>query len=144
MSLSPGDPETGAGVSERPPLGAVAPARGSVTIELSQAQVDQVLHRASVASSISLLMLSGLSDLRDALALAPEYLEDTRMSRSLLVGLLLLSAMPADGSRMSLTEVARTLGLTISTAHRYVYTLVTIGLLERDPSTRKYRLAYVA
>jgi DNA-binding IclR family transcriptional regulator len=27
-----------------------------------------------------------------------------------------------------------------STTHRYVTTLLAVGLLERDPSTRKYRL----
>jgi DNA-binding IclR family transcriptional regulator len=27
-----------------------------------------------------------------------------------------------------------------STAHRYAFTLVELGLLERSPTTRKYRL----
>ncbi len=118
--------------------------RGSVAIELSQAQVDGVLRDASDAGSASLLMQSALPGLGGVLMSAPEHLEDARLSRSLLLGLLLLSTLPADGSYVSLTELARRMDMTMSTAHRYVYTLVKVGLLERNPSTRKYRLAYAS
>jgi len=37
-------------------------------------------------------------------------------------------------------DVARQLGLSPSTTHRYITTLVAFGLLVQDPSTRKYRL----
>lgn len=126
---------------ERTPASRWTAERGSVAIELSQAQVDRVVRDACDAGSVSLLMQSGLFGLRDVLARA-DQLDDARMSRSLLLGLLLLSTLPADGSYVSLTEVARTVGMTMSTAHRYVHTLVTVGLLERKSSTRKYRLAY--
>lgn len=77
------------------------------------------------------------------LALAPHHLHDARLSRSLLLGLWLLSVLPADGSYTSLTEIAQAVGMTRSSAHRYVTTLLTVGLVEREPSTRKYRLAHV-
>jgi hypothetical protein len=89
-----------------------------------------------------MLLLSGLSELRDVLARAPEQLDDPRLSRSLLLGLLLLSALPMDGGYAGLTTLARALGMSMSTAHRYASTLVAVGLLERDPATRQYRLAH--
>jgi hypothetical protein len=131
-------------VSKRVARPAPGPRSGSISIELSQAQLASVLRDASVAGSISQLVLSGVSDLRDVLAMAPEQLDDPRLSRSLLLGLLLLSALPADGSYTGLTVLARTLGMSMSTAHRYASTLLAVGLLDRDPTTRQYRLAYVA
>jgi Fic family protein len=113
-----------------------------VILELTSAQVDRVLRHALGTGNMSLL-LSGLSDVRDALEDAPWQLEDERLSRSLLFGLLLLAAFPADRSYIGNAELARILGVNISTAHRYISTLVAVGLLERDPATRKYRLADV-
>jgi IclR helix-turn-helix domain len=113
-----------------------------VILELTPAQVDRVLRHALGAGNMSLL-LSGLSDVRDALEDAPWQLEDQRLSRSLLFGLLLLAAFPADRSFIGNAELARILDMNISTVHRYISTLVAVGLLERDPTTRKYRLADV-
>ncbi len=41
---------------------------------------------------------------------------------------------------LGISEVARTLGLSDSTTHRYVATLTALGFLEQDTATRKYRL----
>jgi Fic family protein len=112
-----------------------------LTIELSQAQIDQVVRHASGAGTMSAL-LSGLSNVSAAIEATPQRLQDGRMSQSLLLGLLLLAAFPADGSYLGNTEIARLLNLNTSTAHRYVSTLVAVGLLERHPTTRKYRLAH--
>jgi IclR family transcriptional regulator, pca regulon regulatory protein len=87
------------------------------------------------------VLLSGLEDLRTGLAAGPEQLDDSRLSRSLLSGLLILVAFPADGSYMGNAEIADTLGMNTSTAHRYIQTLVAVGVVERDPNTRRYRLA---
>jgi hypothetical protein len=111
-----------------------------VYIELSQAQVDRVVRAASGAGTMSAL-LSGLADVREILEAAPERIDDRRLSRSLLSGLLLLACFPTDGTYLSNTEVARIVGMNMSTAHRYISTLVAVGLLERDPRTRQYRLA---
>jgi IclR family pca regulon transcriptional regulator len=97
--------------------------------------------RAAAGSGTMSVLLAGLEDLRSALDAGPEQLEDSRLSRSLLSGLLMLAAFPADGSYLRNADVARMLGMNLSTAHRYIQTLVAVGLVERDPSTRQYRLA---
>jgi hypothetical protein len=114
--------------------------RQKVMIELSPAQIDHVVRAASGAGSMSVL-LSGLNDVRDALYKAPAQLDDRRLSRSLLHGLLVLTCFPPDGGCLANADIARTLGIHPSTVHRYISTLVAIGLLERDPSTRQYTLA---
>jgi len=71
----------------------------------------------------------------------PAQLDDRRLSRSLLSGLLVLSCFPSDGGSLGIAELARRLDMNTSTTHRYVTTLLAVGLLERDSSTRRYRLA---
>ncbi len=110
-----------------------------IVIELSPAQVDRVVRGAADGGNISVL-LSGLEDVREVLAREPSQLEDSRLSRSLLAGLLMLASFPTDGSYLGNAEIARMLDMNPSTTHRYVSTLVAVGLLERDPSTRRYRL----
>ncbi|MGP0102246.1 MAG: helix-turn-helix domain-containing protein [Solirubrobacteraceae bacterium] len=118
----------------------------TITIELSKAQVDQIVRAAGQGGTMSVL-LSALKDPNWTLALDseewayPAQMEDRRLSRSLLSGLLVLSCFPADGGYLGIAELARTLGMNTSTTHRYVTTLLAVGLLERDPATRRYRLA---
>ncbi len=113
-----------------------------VQLVLSGAQVDQIVRAASDAGSLSLL-LSGLGDSKDALEKAQQAVGGTEanLSSSLLSGLLVLAAFPTDGSSLGNAEVARLMGMNPSTAHRYITTLVVAGLLEKDPGTRRYRLA---
>jgi IclR helix-turn-helix domain len=117
-----------------------------VTIELSKAQVDQVIRAAGEGGTMSVL-LSALKDPKWTLAVDsdewsyPVQMEDRRLSRSLLSGLLVLSCFPADGGSLGIAELARRLDMNTSTTHRYVTTLLAVGLLERDSSTRRYRLA---
>jgi len=111
----------------------------AITIELSSAQVDRVVRGAADGGNMSVL-LAGLKDVRTVLAQEPRQLEDSRLSRSLLAGLLMLASFPTDGSFLGNAEIARMLDMNPSTTHRYVSTLVAVGLLERDPSTRRYRL----
>lgn len=119
-----------------------------VRIELSKAQVDQVVRSAGQGGTMSVL-LSALKDPNWTLALDsdewvyPAQLEDRRLSRSLLSGLLVLSCFPSDGGYLGIAELARMLGMNTSTTHRYVTTLLAVGLLERDAATRRYRLAAV-
>lgn len=109
-------------------------------VELSTAQVEQIVLAASDGGSMSVL-LSGLGEGRAALAAGRQQLDGSRLSRSLLLGLLILASFPSDGSYLSVTDVARTCATSPSTTHRYLSTLIAAGLLERDPGTRKYRLA---
>jgi hypothetical protein len=117
-----------------------------IQIELSKAQVDQVIRAAGQGGTMSML-LSALKDSRWTLTLDsdewtyPAQMEDRRLSRSLLSGLLVLSCFPHDGGYLGIAELARTLDMNTSTTHRYVTTLLAVGLLERDPSTRRYRIA---
>jgi hypothetical protein len=110
-----------------------------VTIELSPAQVDRVVRGAAEGGNMSVL-LSGLKDVREVLSQEPRQMEDSRLSRSLLAGLLMLACFPTDGTFLGNAEIARMLDMNPSTTHRYVSTLVAVGLIERDPATRRYRL----
>jgi IclR helix-turn-helix domain len=115
-----------------------------IVIELDRAQVGQVLRAASDVGIMS-VVLTGLGDLRETLsqgpnARRPAQMDDPRLSRSLLLGLLVLAALPADGSYRGIADVARMTGMNGSTTHRYMSTLLAVGLAERDPGTRKYRL----
>jgi IclR family pca regulon transcriptional regulator len=61
-------------------------------------------------------------------------------SQSLERGLAILSAFKAATPELGISELARGLGLTRSTSHRYVATLTRLGYLQQNPHTRKYRL----
>jgi hypothetical protein len=67
-------------------------------------------------------------------------MHDRTLSRSLILGFLILSCFPVDGSYRRNIEIAGMLGMSASSTHRYVSTLLALGLLERHPSTRRYRL----
>jgi hypothetical protein len=133
----------------------------SITITLSIAQVDEVLRAASRARapSLSTLIANSLSaplqsdgasskpppdgdptrlSGRDQRALTEAV--DPRLSRSLLRGLSLLRCFGPDGGSRGIVELADELGMSPSTTHRYAVTLVELGLLERCPNSRKYRL----
>jgi DNA-binding MarR family transcriptional regulator len=97
------------------------------------------VRESSNGSGISSL-LRGLAG-SDTLASRYEALaESPRLSRSLLLGLLVLAAFPGDGSSLAVGDVASRLGMSPSTTHRYMTTLLAVGLLDQDPRTRRYRL----
>jgi hypothetical protein len=103
-----------------------------ISITLSPAQVDAVVRAAtrSRAPGISAL-IGGFPPIDDG---------DPRLSRSLLRGLSLLNSFGPDGEERGIIDIAGDLGMSPSTTHRYASTLVELGLLERCPKTRKYRL----
>jgi hypothetical protein len=106
-----------------------------VLIELSPDQLSQVARAASEGRHIAMLV-SGFDHARDTLAAG---LDHPRLSGSLLCGLLILASFPTDGSYLTIKELSRVTGKSPSTTHRYVSTLLAVGLLERDPITREYR-----
>jgi DNA-binding MarR family transcriptional regulator len=116
------------------------PSSTAAVIDLLPSQVECVVRAAADGGSISML-LSGLERVRGTLATRPAQLQDPRLSRSLLAGLLLVASLPSDGSYLGNAQLARVLGMNVSTVHRYLQTLVAVGLVERDPGTRRYRLA---
>jgi len=131
-------------MSERPSqpssLGRALLVAGPVRIELTHAQIDRVVRQSSGAGNMSVL-LSGLQGARGTIQDNQRLLNDPRVSRSLLQGLVVLSGFPADGSEIGVIDLAHQIGLGASTTYRYVATLLSVGLLERDPSTRRYRLS---
>jgi hypothetical protein len=96
-----------------------------------------VIAAATAAGTESANLLAGLAAPGDLTA--SPLLSDRTVSRSLLCGLVVLIAFPADGSDRGIKEVATELGLPTSTTHRYAHTLLTVGLLAQDPRTRRYR-----
>jgi DNA-binding MarR family transcriptional regulator len=109
-----------------------------ITIQLTPSQIDQVVRGSSEGNGVA-NVLHGLADRGlvsnyEALAASP------RLSRSLLLGLLVLACFPTDGDALAVTDVAVQLGLSPSTTHRYMTTLLAAGLLEQDPRSRRYRL----
>jgi IclR-like helix-turn-helix domain-containing protein len=125
----------------------------SISITLSPAQVDDVLRAAarSRAPSVSAIIGGsrqpgtaedepGADKLGAPAGLLPGDTSDRRLSRSLLRGLSILTHFGADGAERGIVELAHELEMSPSTAHRYALTLVELGLLERSPRTRKYRL----
>lgn len=144
----------------------------SISITLSPAQVDQVVRAAARGStpSFSALISTKLNTRRleaeregvrpseaarngdaadeqsdgqaDPNGYFPSY-EDARLSRSLLRGLSVLTCFGPDNEERGIIELAELLGMSPSTTHRYVTTLVELGLLERSTRSRKYRLPHV-
>jgi DNA-binding MarR family transcriptional regulator len=110
-----------------------------ITIELTRPQVDRIVRESANGTGISSL-LRGLAG-NDTLASRYEALsESPRLSRSLLLGLLVLATFPTDGGSLAVSDVAGQLGMSPSTTHRYMTTLLAVGLLDQDPRTRRYRL----
>jgi DNA-binding MarR family transcriptional regulator len=112
----------------------------SVSLALTDAQVAKVLEAVASGAERSLLFAPGL-DQPKALTTSP-LLEDPKVSRSLLLGLVVLISFPSDGRERGVKELALDLGLPASTTYRYIHTLVSAGLLEQDPLTRKYRRSH--
>ncbi len=66
-------------------------------------------------------------------------LREPQYSQSLERGLSVLGCFTPQRSALGIAEIADELGISRSTTHRYVITLVALGFLEQDAS-RKYRL----
>jgi IclR helix-turn-helix domain len=144
--------------AENVPAGAPANAPSAyppaVSITLSPAQVDEILRTASRSRDPSIATviadaLAAPTDTKNGKATKtrsplsdhmPIEDVDPRMSRSLLRGLSLLTCFGPNGDSRGVVEIAQELGMSPSTTHRYTLTLVELGLLERCPRTRKYRL----
>jgi hypothetical protein len=109
-----------------------------VTITLTESQVAQVAREALGDDGLSVL-LAELGDRETLSSRARSIATDDRYSQALLRALLVLLAFPADGSERELTDVARQLELSPSTAHRYARTWVELGLVEQDARSRRYR-----
>jgi IclR family transcriptional regulator, pca regulon regulatory protein len=61
-------------------------------------------------------------------------------SQSLERGLAILASFRSERPLLGVSELGRDVGLSRSTTHRYVATLVALGYLQQDSASRKYRL----
>jgi len=111
----------------------------AVHVELDAAQVNHVIRGAARTSSVA-VQLSGTSDAHRQDLEHMQSGSSMKLSRSLVLGLLTYAAFPEDGSYVRITDIARDLQMRSSTAHRYISTLLAVGLIERDPRKRLYRL----
>jgi DNA-binding MarR family transcriptional regulator len=110
-----------------------------ISIELTAAQIDQVVRAASEDDGVSGL-LRGLKDRGDLASRYRALSDSPRLSRSLLLGLLVFACFPNDGGSLAVSDIAEQLGMSPSTTHRYLSTLLAVGLLEQEPRTRRYRV----
>jgi hypothetical protein len=110
-----------------------------VLVELTRAQVDRVVRATAGKGTLATLLERG--SVGKAGEQLPDRFNDPRLSRSLLVGLWVLSLMPTDGTWVSVSRIASIAEMSASTSQRYLATLVAVGIAERDPRTRKYRVA---
>jgi hypothetical protein len=127
--------------------------RERVLIQLSRAQVDEVLTYAITQNGATdepepakptrrrRAPVETKETTDSAHWIYRTLLDDRSLSQSLLRGLLVLTCFPLDGTERGVADIAEQLGMNTSTTHRYMTTLLTVGLLERDPLTRRYRLA---
>ena len=120
-------------------MGSASPEKASITIELTRPQVERVVRESSDGSGVPSL-LRGLAGSNTFASRYEALAESPRLSRSLLLGLLVLASFPSDGGSLAVSDVAAQLGMSPSTTHRYMTTLLAVGLLEQDPRTRRYRL----
>lgn len=67
-------------------------------------------------------------------------METANGSQSLERGLAILAEFRPATPELGISDLARSLGLSRSTSHRYVSTLARLGYLQQNTATRKYRL----
>jgi hypothetical protein len=115
-----------------------APVGRGVQIALSGGRVEQFVMQLSGRGSVT-AVLGEVPDLEGARRVLVPLIEDGRHSRSQCRALLVLAACSVDGGWIELTDVARELGLSPSTVHRYITTWMAIGLLEQHGQSRRYR-----
>jgi hypothetical protein len=115
-----------------------APVDSSVRIALSGVQVEHLVVQLSGRGSLT-AVLGEVPDLEGARRVLLPLIDDNRYSRSQCRALLVLAACPVDGGWIELTDVARELGISPSTVHRYITTWIAIGLLEQHAQSRRYR-----
>lgn len=110
-----------------------------ISIDLTGPQIDRVIRESGEGDGIASL-LRGLAGDETLLSRYEALADSPRLSRSLLLGLLVLASFPHGGESLSVSDIAGRLGMSPSTTHRYLSTLRAVGLLEQDPRTRRYRV----
>jgi IclR helix-turn-helix domain len=114
-----------------------------VPISLGQAErvVQQVVGSEGYGSSLVrlLLALGGQDRVVMADLLNDKRVNNRLMSQNVVISLLVLSALHS--GKRGVRDIAAELGISTTTAVRYLKTWVAVGILEQDSSTRRYRVA---
>jgi DNA-binding MarR family transcriptional regulator len=78
---------------------------------------------------------------RSAEMLKDSEVKDKYISRSGFIIFMTLAAFAPPRRERTVSEIASELKMSTSSAHRYIKTLVALGLLEQNQSTQEYHLA---
>lgn len=124
---------------DRVAAGEMPTAARGVTVILSAAQVEAVVHQATAPAALGHAFATALDDPGALSSFLRPLLGDHAYSRSVLRALIILAGFPADGTERELTTVAAEVGFSPATTYRYLHTLTAAGLLERDAESRRYR-----
>jgi len=108
------------------------------TITLTSEQVLEVVRHATVQAELR-KVLGEIGEPQPLQEIVIPLLGDVTLSQSTLRALLILAAFGHFDDPREITEVAREMDLSASTAHRYVRTWMALGLLDQDPVSRRYR-----
>jgi hypothetical protein len=110
-----------------------------IVIKLTIDQIAQVVEESADAGPLERI-LAGLDSMDEFRRVLIGLLDQgNKYSRSALRSLLVLSALPLDGTGCELTEIADATGLATSSLHRYLKTWKAVGIVEQDPQSRRYR-----
>jgi hypothetical protein len=104
--------------------------------------VRKVIRESSREERLAELLseMRGLDRLRAAVA---PFMGNIAYSSNTFRAVLILAALPQDGSERTLTELATELGLSLPVVHRYVGSWMVLGMVCQDPDSRRYRRALV-
>jgi N-methylhydantoinase A/oxoprolinase/acetone carboxylase beta subunit len=106
----------------------------------------QVLRQATSDGGIRGFLFAQIGDgeVRKSLAavMSDPLLESTTISRSAVIAHVVLCAFTPLGIERGVLEIAKELGMSPGTTHRYIRSLVALGLVEQTVDSRKYRLAF--
>ncbi|HEY4809689.1 MAG TPA: helix-turn-helix domain-containing protein [Solirubrobacteraceae bacterium] len=110
-----------------------------ITITLTIDQVAQIVQESADEGPLERI-LAGLDSAEEFRRVLLGLLDQGhKYSQSALRSLLVLSALPLDGTERELTEIAEVTGLATSSLHRYLKTWKAVGIVEQDPHSRQYR-----
>ncbi|HTZ85407.1 MAG TPA: helix-turn-helix domain-containing protein [Solirubrobacteraceae bacterium] len=109
----------------------------AIAISLTRGQVNRVVQQAAASGSAADLpaLLPGPDELVRRLARA---VGDPNYSQSLIRAVQVLAALPADGSARELGAIAKAVGFSTSTVHRYLQTWVALDVVMQDGESRRY------
>jgi IclR helix-turn-helix domain len=127
--------------ARRSPAGSIQDT--GITLELTPAQILAVCEGSEASGSRHDLLnrLGGDADRLRALLEQIVSEPKGKHSQSLARGLYVFACLPSDGQTVGVVDFAKRLGMTPSTVHRYLRSLLLAGLAQRHEDTREYSQA---